>query len=148
MLGTCAVNEFSLEVCYDLSVIVHSHALSVSNIRDMGNFDVLAVAIFHELSLVLSLDNDRHSLLRLTDGKFSSIEPIVFYRNPVEINVKTVGKLTDCDAHAAGTEVIGLLYKLGHFRTAEQSLEFSLLRSISLLDLTAACLKRLLSVFL
>ena len=141
MLGTCAVNEFSLEVRYDLSVIVHSHALSVSNISNMSNFDVLAVAIFHKLCLVLSLDNDRHSLLRLTDGKFSSIEPIVFYRNPVEINVKTIGKLTDCHTHSAGTEVIGLLDEPCHFRATEQSLEFSLLRGISLLDLTSACLK-------
>ena len=63
MLRTGTVNEFSLKVCHDLVTVEHPHALGIGNVGDMGHFNVLAVAIFHELRLILGLDHHRHSLL-------------------------------------------------------------------------------------
>ena len=63
MLRSCTVNEFSLKVRHDLVAVEHPHALGIGNVGDMGYFNVLAVAIFHELRLILGLDHHRHSLL-------------------------------------------------------------------------------------
>ena len=114
----------------------------------MSHLDILACAICHELLLVLRLNHNGHSLLRLADSQLSRIKTAIFYRNPVKIYVKSVGKLTDGNAHSAGTEVIGLLDKTGNLRTSEKPLDLPFLRCITLLNLTAAALKGSLGVLL
>ena len=114
----------------------------------MSHLDILAAAICDHLLHVLRLDDDRHTLLRLADRKFGRIETIVLHRNPVEIYVKTVGKLADRHADTAGTEVVRFLYEPCHLRTAEKPLKLSLLRRVTLLNLASACLERLLCMFL
>ena len=114
----------------------------------MSHLNILACTICHHSLLVLGLDDYGHTLLRLADGQFCGVESAVLGRNPVEIYVKTVGKLADRHADTAGTEVVGFLYKLCHLRTAEKPLELSFLRCVTLLNLTSASLERLLSVLL
>ena len=148
MFGSGTVNEFALKICHDFISVEHPHAFCISNISHMSNFHVLAVAVFHELGLVLSLYDYRHSFLRLTDSQLSSIQSVIFYRDSVEIDVESVCKLSDSHADSTCSEVVGFLDKFSHFRTAEKSLELSLLRSIALLNLTSASFERLLCMFL
>ena len=72
----------------------------------MCHLDVLACAVCHELLLVLRLNHNGHPLLRLADSQLSGVKSAVFYRNPVKVDVKTVGELADGNAHTARTEVI------------------------------------------
>ena len=53
MLRAGTVNEFSLEVSHYLVAIEHPHTLCIGDVSDMSYFNVLAVAVFHELFLVL-----------------------------------------------------------------------------------------------
>ena len=114
----------------------------------MSDLDILACAICHHGLLVLCLDNDRHTLLRLADSQFCRVESVIFHRHSVKVDVKTVGQLADRYADSAGSKVVRFLDEPCHLRTAEKPLELSLLRSISLLHLTSAGLERLLCVLL
>ena len=114
----------------------------------MSDFDILAAAICDHGILVLSLNHNRHTLLRLADCKFCRIKTVIFYRHSVEIYVKSVSKFTDSHTDSTGTEVIRFLDESCNLRTTEKPLEFSFLRSITLLNLASASLERLLCVFL
>ena len=148
MLRSGAVDELTREVHDKPVAVEHAHAASVGYVCDMGHLYVLAAAVRHHLLLVLCLDDDGHTLLRFADRKFRRVESAVLHRNPVEVYVKTVGKFSDGNADATGTEVVRFLDESGHFRTAEKPLELSLFRSITLLHLAAASLERFFGMFL
>ncbi len=148
MLGSGAVDEGAGQVDDLLPLVEHPHPRGVSDIGDVSHLDVLAVAEGLELLLVLRLDDDRHPLLRLADGQLGGVHSAVLDRDTVKEYVESVGELAYGYAHSAGSEVIGFLYETGHLRPSEQPLQLPLLRGVTLLDLAAAGLERLLGVFL
>ena len=148
MLRTGAVDERSGEIHDDLVAVEHPHSGGVGDLGHVRHLDVLAVAKSLELLLVLGFHYDGHTLLGLADGQFRGVHSAVFHRNTVKVDVQPVGKLTDGDTHSAGSEVIRFLYQSRDLRPSEKPFQLSLLRSVTLLDLTSASLKGLLCVFL
>ena len=142
MPGTSTVYEFTADVRHHFRIVEHPHAATVCNIRHMSHFHILREAIFLKLLPVGSLYHHGHSLLRLADCKFGRIKTAVFGRNPVQIYVKTRGKLSDGYTYAACSEIVGLLDEFCDFRATEQPLKLSLFRGVTLLDLTSARLDR------
>ena len=145
---TCAVYEITAEIHDRLAMVEHSHSGRVGHLSDMGDFYILAAAVFREHGFILSLNDNGHTLLGLADSEFGAVQAAVFDRDAVEPDVESVGKFADGDADAAGSEVIGLLYERSHFRPAEQTLELALLRCVTFLHLAAACFQRCLRMFL
>ena len=145
---SCTVDEFTGNVDHQLVPIVHPEAARISDICHISHLHILAEAIFLELFPVFGLYHNGHPLLRLAYGKFSGVQPGIFYRHPVEVDVQAFSKLSYRHTDSACTEVIGFLYQFSHFRTAEQPLQLALLRSITFLHLAAASFERSLGVLL
>ena len=72
----------------------------------MSHLDVLAETVCDHLVLVLGLDHDGHTLLRLADRKLCRVESVVLHWHTVKIDIETFGKLADSHADTAGTEVV------------------------------------------
>ena len=109
----------------------------------MGYLDVLLGTVATELGLVLRLDNHRHTLLRLADSKLGRVQTAILGRHTVEEDIQTICQLTNRNAHTTCTKVVRLLNQAGNLCSAEQTLQLTLLGSITLLHLTAALLERL-----
>ena len=92
---------------------------------------------------ILRSDNHRHTLLRLRDRKLCAIETGILLRNLIEVDVETIRELTDRDGYTAGTEVVAALDQLTCLRITEETLQLTLLRCITLLNLCAVLLEGL-----
>ncbi len=138
MPGAGAVDETARQVGHQIGAVENLHPARIRHVGHVRDLDVLFGAIAFEGRLVGGGDNHRHTLLRLADGEFHGIEAAVFGRDAVEMDLEAVGEFADGHAHAARAEVVRLLDEPGHFRTAEQALQFAFFRRITLLDFAAA----------
>ncbi len=87
VLGARAVDKFTLQVGHERAVIVLTHTTRVGDIRHVGYLDiVLATEALHRLT-VFGLDHHRHALLRFGNGQLGRVEPRIFGRHTVEIDV-------------------------------------------------------------
>ena len=122
--------------------------------RRFGHFSyadrlqVLFCCISHKLFDVFRINNHRHTLLRFGDGKLSSVKTFIFFRHLVQIYDQTICQLTDGYRHTACTKVVTFLNETGYFRTAEQSLDLTLCRSITFLHLCTTGLNGSLCMYL
>ncbi len=82
--------------------------------------------------------HNRHALLAFADCKLGSVQPLILFRNRVEVDQKPVGKLPDGNRDSAGTEIVALLDFAAGIRIAEQPLKLPLLRRVSFLHLGTA----------
>ena len=104
--------------------------------------------ITKEFLFVLRRNNNCHSLLRLGNRKLRSVEAFVLLGHKIQIYIQTIRQLSDGNGNTARTEIIALLDQMRNLGSAEQSLELSFRRSISLLNLSAAGFQGLLGVLL
>ena len=142
MTCSCRVYEFPAEVSHKLAVIIHSHSAGVGNIGDMAHLNVLFMTVTLEFLAIPGFNHNRHSLLRFADCEFRRVKSGIFCCDAVEIYVKTIGKLSDSHTDTTSAEVVGFLDETRHLRTAEKTRDLAFFRSISLLHLAAAFLKR------
>ena len=119
MLRSCTVDEISPEVNDKLPTVVHPHPLGVGHFSHMGHLYVFRMAVFFELLFILSLDHHCHPFLGLADRQFGGVHSAVFYGYPVQIDVKSCGKLSDGNTHSACSKIVRFLYETGHFWSAE-----------------------------
>ena len=101
-------------------------------------FQILFIGIFQELIHVFRIYNNCHTLLRLRDCDLRTVKTGILFRNFIQIYFQTCCKLSDRYRYTACTKVITFLDQPAHFFTAEHTLNLTLCRSISLLDLSAA----------
>ncbi len=142
MLGTCAVDKLSLQVCHERTLVVLTHTTRVGHICHIGYFDIiLSAEVLHSLT-VFGLDHDGHALLRFGNRQFCRVEPRIFGWHTVEIDIQSVRQLADSHADAASTEVVRFLDKAGSLRTTHEALQLALLGGIAFLHLRAARLQR------
>ena len=107
------------------------------NHRYFHSLKVLFLGVLHELLYILRSHNHCHTLLRLGDCKLCSVQSCVFLRNLVQFYAKTVCQFSDCYGYTAGTKVVTFLNNMADFLSAEQSLQLTLGRSVTLLHLCA-----------
>ena len=120
-------------------------------LRDNGDgsrLKILFRGVSEELVLVFRRYDNGHSLLGFGDRKLCAVETFIFLGNQVQIDTQAVCQLSDRDGHAARAEVVALLDEAGDLGPSEQSLEFALCRSISLLDFRSAVCQGLVVVSL
>ena len=113
--------------------------------RDNGNFcrlQVFLCGVRHELIHIFRIYNNRHTLLGFRDGNLCSVKAGIFFRDFIKFNAKSVRKLADGHRHAARAEVVTLLDEAAYFLAAEQTLDLTLCRRISLLYFRTARLDR------
>ena len=96
-LRTVGIQEFSGQIDNRIAAPVHRHPFFIGNLCDNRCLQVLGMRQFDELLGVFGSNDNRHSLLRLGDRKFGSVKTVVFLRNSIEVDVQSVGQLTDCD---------------------------------------------------
>ena len=142
LFRTVGVKEFTADVNDLLAVPEHNESgLSLYGSND-GSLKVLAVCKLKEASLVFLLDNASHSLLRLTDSKLGAVKTVILLRYCIEVDLKSVGKLTDRNRNTACSEVVTSLDHTASLSVSEESLELSFLGSVTLLNLCTAGFKR------
>ena len=146
-MSTVSIEESSRNIHDLLSSPGKHQSRRFSYFRYADRFQVLLCCISHKFFDVFRINNHRHTLLGFGDGKLSSIKTFIFLRHLVQIYDQTVCQLTDCYRHTACTEVITFFNETGYFRTAEQSLDLTLCRSITFLHLSTAGLNGSLGMY-
>ena len=89
----------------------------------------------------MSLNNDRHSFLALTDCKLRSVKTFILLGYGVKIDFKSVGKLAYCNGNSACAEIVTALDKTAGSFIAEKSLKLAFFRCVTFLHLCTAGLK-------
>ena len=118
--------------------MVHNKAGFFKNFGNLGGFKVFLFRQLHKARYVCFSDYHSHSFLRFGNGKLGAAEPLVFFRNTVEIDEKPVCQFTNSHRHTACAEVVATNDHRGGFGISEESLEFSFFGSVTLLHLCAA----------
>ena len=147
-MSTVGIQESTLQVNNGLASPVEHQSGILSYNGNRDSFQVLFVGIAKEFFNVFRIYNYCHSFLRLGNSKLGPVQTCIFLRYFIKINSQTVCQLTDCYRYTACTEVVTLLDQLTDFLSAEQSLNLTLGRSITLLYLGTTCLNRALCVHL
>ena len=111
-------------------------------------FQILLRRIAKEGVHILRVHHHGHSLLGFGDGKLRAVQTRVLFGYLIQIHPQAVRQLADGNGYAARAEVVALLDQPAHLSTAEQSLDLSFRRRISLLYLCAAGLDARLRVHL
>ena len=92
----------------------------------------------HEGFCVLRSNYHCHTLLGFGNGQLRAVQTVIFFRYLVQVDEKSVCQLSDGNGNTAGTEIVTALDHTGGLRIPEQTLQLSLLRCITLLDLRTA----------
>ena len=143
LLGTVTVQEVSRKINDILSVPVCDETIGIGDVCYVRRLEVLLMCECEEALHILRRDNHGHTLLRLGDRKLCAIETGILLRNLIEVDVETIRELTDRDGYTAGTEVVAALDQLTCLRITEETLQLTLLRCITLLNLCAVLLEGL-----
>ena len=137
---TCRVDKFAREVNNSFATIEHTHTRCISYVCHMHHFDVLFGAIFHELFFIFRFNYHWYTFLRFRDSQFGSVQATIFCFYSVEIDVETIGQLTNSHWHTTCTKVVRFLNQTCNFWTTEQSFQFAFFRSITFLYFRRTCL--------
>ena len=148
LMCTIGIQECSGKI-YDIlaAPLQHKPRLLGHN-RYFRSFEIFLIRIFHKFRYILRIDDDCHTLLGFGDRQFRAVQAGILLRYLVQINGQTVCQLADGNGYTAGTKVVTFLDQLAYFRSAEQSLQFTLGRCITLLHLSTAHLDGLLGMYL
>ncbi len=88
---TCAVNELTSEVGNGFALVEEAHTGGVGHISHVSHFYVVGGTVCLKLSTGVRFDDHSHTLLRLTDSKFSWVETAVFSWDTVEVDIEAIG---------------------------------------------------------
>ena len=102
-----------------------------------NRLQVLFVCIAKESIYIFRVNYYSHTFLRLGDCDLSSIKACIFLRNFVKVYSQTCCQFTDCNGNTACTKVITFLNNVADFLTTEHTLNLTLSRSITFLNLSA-----------
>ena len=108
---------------------------------------VLFCCISHEFFYVLWIYNNSHTLLRFGDCNLRSVKTCIFLRHFIKVYSESVCQFTNCDRYTTCTKVVTFFDQLTYFFSAEQTLNLTFCRRISLLDLCSTGLDRFLCVY-
>ena len=106
--------------------------------RNAHGLQIFFLRIIQESIHIPGSYHNGHPFLGFGDGKLRSVQTRVFLGNLIQIHPESVRQLTDGNRYAAGTEIITLLNQPADFRPAEQPLDLTFRRRISLLYFRAA----------
>ena len=109
----------------------------------LSRLQVFLVCIIHKSFPVLRINDYRHTFLGLRDCDFRSVQTGIFFRHLIQIDLESCRQLSDRHRNAACAEIVAFLDQKADLFSAEQSLQLSLCRSVSFLNLSAAGLNRL-----
>ena len=87
-----------------------------------SRFQVFRTREFTETICIFRAYHDRHALLRFTDRQFGTVKTVIFFRDLVQIDQKTVRQFADGDRYAACPKVVAALDQPRRLRIAEQAL--------------------------
>ena len=135
---TVGIQKFTADIHDGIAVPVHGEARIFRDHCYRGCHQVFLVGQFEECFQVMRLDHHGHTLLALADGQFRAVQAVVFFRDRIQVDLKTGCQFADGDRNAAGTEIIAALDHQGSVLVAEQPLKLSFFRRITFLDFRAA----------
>ena len=135
---TVGIQECTAQINDGPASPVHNQTRFFRNNSNRDCFQVLLACKAQECVYVLRIQNHCHTLLRLGDCDLSAIQTCIFLRNLVQINLKTCCQFTDRYGYTACAKVVTFLDDAAHFRTTEHSLDLTLGRSITFLNLCTA----------
>ena len=145
-MGTVRVKEISGNIDDLISSPVHDKSRILRDSRDDRGLQILLMRILHELLDVFRVNDNCHSLLRFGDSDLRAVETGVLLRYLIKVDIKTACKLSDRYGYSACTEIVALFDQMRCFASPEKPLKLSLSRSVTLLDLSTALLRRLFRV--
>ena len=103
---------------------------------------IFLISVSQELIHVLRRNHNCHTLLRLGNRNLRAVQSGVFLWHLVQFYPQSVRQLTDGNGNAACTEIVTFFNNIGNLFPAEQSLDLSLSRRVTLLNLRTAGINR------
>ena len=146
VMSTRRIQKFPAKIYNSLAAPVNNKAVSISHISNFHRLQILFCRRINKFFSVFCTHNNRHALLRLRNSKLSSVQTFILFRNFIQINIKTRGKFADCDRNTASAKVIAAANHQADILVPEQTLNFSLLDSISLLNFSGSRRNRFFSM--
>ena len=147
-MSAVGIQESSGQIHDSLSPPVHHQSGALSNNSYRHSFQVFLLGIAEESIYIFWIYYDCHTLLRLGNGDFCSVQASVLLRYLIQVDLQPCCQLADGYGYAASAKVVTFLNDLADFFSPEQSLDLSFGRRISLLYFCAAGLNRFLCVYL
>ena len=138
LLSSVGVKEVSGDVNDFLFIPYLDKTVGICDFSNDSCLKILCFSQLHEGLCILAPYYNRHSLLGFGDGQFGTVKSFVLLGYFIQIDIKAVSQFSDGYRYSAGAEVVAADDHAGCFRISEQSLEFSLLWRVALLDLSAA----------
>ena len=132
LFRTVGIEEFTGNIYNSDTVPCHGQSRICLDGSNHSCLKVLGCRKSEEAIHVLCLHNDSHSFLRLGNSKLGAVKSLVFFGNCVEVDVQSVGKLTDGNRNTACAKVVTTLDQATRLSIAEQALKLTLLGRISL----------------
>ena len=133
----CAIGiqECAAQIGNCLSLPGHNHPFFFCHNSNTVSFQVFLFSSSNKGICIFGFNHNSHTLLRLRNGNFSTIQAIVLLTDGIQVDFQAGSQLTDCDRNTACTEVITTLNEPSHFGIAEQALDLSFFGGIALLNL-------------
>ena len=115
----------------------HAQARLLAHVRDDARFEVLLVRVGDELVDVAFVQDDGHALLAFRYGQLCAVEPLVFARHRVQVDIQPVCQLAHGHGHAARAEIVAALHQTRRLAAPKQPANFALGRCVAFLHLGA-----------
>ena len=138
--GAVRIEEGAADIDNRIALPMHDEASFVRDARDDGRFQIFFGGVADEGVRIGGFHDDGHAFLRFGNGKLRAVQPFIFLRNFIEIDVDAVREFADRDGYAACAEIIAAQDETRHFAATEETLDFALGERISFLHFRAASL--------
>ena len=140
------VEKITGDISNQLAIPAHTQTIFVCNNCDNDRFQIFLCSLCNECVHILGTHNNCHAFLRFGNGKLCAVQTVIFLGDCIQVNVQTVGKLTNCNRYTTRAKVIAAANHTGYVSISEQTLELAFLGWVTLLYFCAAGLKRILGV--
>ena len=139
VLGSAVgIQEGPAQVYDGTAVPAHAEPRLLCDHGDGNSLQVFLGSQGQEGISVCGTDHDGHALLALADGELGPVQPLIFLGHGVQVDIQSVGKLTDGHRYAARAKIVAALDHPTGLAVAEEALELALLGSVALLHFCAA----------
>ena len=133
-MSACCIKEFTSDVNNYVSAPFHHKTVSVSYNCNLNCLQIFFCRFFYECSNIFRAYNNSHTFLTFRNGKFSTVQTVIFFRNGIKIYIKSRCKFTNSNRNSACTKVVTATDHKAYILIAEQTLDFPLFNCISLLN--------------
>ena len=140
---TVCIKETTFQVNNGFTIPMHDKIWFFSHCCHNNSVNIFFITFCNEGIYVFRTHHNCHPFLWFRDGNFCTIQALVFKRNLVEVDFKTICQFTDSHTDTTCSKVIGFLDETSDISITEKTLNLALFDGIPFLNLSTSSLHRL-----